>query len=239
MDSHQPPPPRATAEPPPASGAVAAAAATHAADAADAADTTQAADAVDTVYVLEAAAATRAVEAVQAVALSTGVDRAERQSGGQNGDRDGAMQEVRTQEERMQGEMQGEVIEHLRLKVPAAARQAWLEAEQVSWEPWLQQQPGFLGRQLHWHADSEEGQLLIRWASRALWQAIPAAAVEQVQAQFERSAHAALARLGVPPPQAVRAAAAASPAAGEAVPEPAANPFPLVYAGELEPDAQP
>ncbi|MEB3271249.1 MAG: TIGR03792 family protein [Synechococcus sp.] len=223
MDSHRPPPPRATAELPPASGAVAAAAATHAADAADA---TQAADAVDTVNVLEAAAATRAVEAVQAVALSTGADRAERQSGGRNGDRDGAMQAER---------MEGEVIEHLRLKVPAAARQAWLEAEQASWEPWLRAQAGFLGRELRWDEQRQEGQLLIRWASRALWQAIPAAAVEQVQQQFERSAHAALARLGV---VSVAVAGDAAPGIGAAL-LPAANPFPLVYAGELEPDAQP
>ena len=140
------------------------------------------------------------------------------------------------------GDGQGteEVIEHLRLKVPAAARQAWLEAEQASWEPWLRTQMGFLGRELHWDEQREEGQLLIRWASRDLWQAIPAAAVEQVQQQFERSAHAALARLGVP--LSVAAVGDAAAAGGGTVMPPAqlsTNPFPLVYAGELEPDALP
>ena len=34
------------------------------------------------------------------------------------------------------------VVEHLRVQVPAEAKQAWLQAEQGSWEPWLQQQEG-------------------------------------------------------------------------------------------------
>lgn len=138
-----------------------------------------------------------------------------------------------------EGPGRGEVIEHLRLKVPAAARQAWLEAEQASWEPWLRAQAGFLGRELHWDEQRQEGQLLIRWASRALWQAIPAAAVEPVQRQFERSAHAALARLGVTSVAAAGDAAAAGGGAAPSPAQPAANPFPLVYAGELEPDALP
>jgi len=55
------------------------------------------------------------------------------------------------------------VVEHLRLKVPAEARQAWISAEQGSWEPWLAQQKGFLDRQLLWDPATEEGTLLIRW----------------------------------------------------------------------------
>ena len=44
-----------------------------------------------------------------------------------------------------QGEM---IIEELRLKVPADAQAAWLDAEKEIWEPWLSSQDGFLGRQL-------------------------------------------------------------------------------------------
>ena len=44
---------------------------------------------------------------------------------------------------------QGEiVIEELRLKVPADAKAAWLNAEKEIWDPWLSSQEGFLGRQL-------------------------------------------------------------------------------------------
>jgi uncharacterized protein (TIGR03792 family) len=104
------------------------------------------------------------------------------------------------------------VVEHLRVKVPAEARQAWLEAERGSWEPWLAQQPGFLGRDLLWDAEREEGTLLIRWASREQWKAIPLAEVEAVQERFER-----LARLATGARQ--------------------GNPFPLVFEGELQPAA--
>jgi len=102
------------------------------------------------------------------------------------------------------------VVEHLRLKVPAEARQAWISAEQGSWEPWLAQQPGFIDRQLLWDPATEEGTLLIRWADRDHWKAIPDAEVQAVQERFEQLA---------------RAATGSS--------DSDANPFPLVFEGEL------
>jgi hypothetical protein len=54
--------------------------------------------------------------------------------------------------------------------------------------------------------------LLIRWASREQWKAIPLAEVEAVQERFER-----LARLATGSRQ--------------------GNPFPLVFEGELQPAA--
>ena len=110
------------------------------------------------------------------------------------------------------GQLEVVVVEHLRIKVPANGRQAWLEAEQGSWEPWLQKQDGFLGRELLWDSAREEGTLLIRWASREQWKAIPEADVEAVQTRFEELARAATGqRQG--------------------------NPFPLVFEGELIPAA--
>ena len=102
------------------------------------------------------------------------------------------------------------VVEHLRVKVPSDAVQAWLKAEQGSWEPWLAQQPGFLDRQLLWDAEQEEGTLLIHWASREQWKAIPTEEVVSVQAKFEQLARQATGlRQG--------------------------NPFPLIFEGELAP----
>jgi uncharacterized protein (TIGR03792 family) len=102
------------------------------------------------------------------------------------------------------------VIEHLKVKVPEAARQAWLEAERGSWEPWLARQQGFLGRDLLWNPETEEGTLLIRWRSREAWKAIPEQEVDAVQQRFEQLAREATGRrLG--------------------------NPFPLLYEGELLP----
>ena len=104
------------------------------------------------------------------------------------------------------------VVEHLRVKVPARARQAWLEAERGSWEPWLAEQEGYLGRDLLWDPEREEGTLLIRWASREQWKAIPLGEVEAVQERFEQLARQATGtRQG--------------------------NPFPLVFEGELQPAA--
>lgn len=102
------------------------------------------------------------------------------------------------------------VIEHLKVKVPEAARQAWLEAERGSWEPWLARQEGFLGRDLLWNPETEEGTLLIRWRNRETWKAIPEQEVEAVQQRFEQLAR-------------------------EATGQRQGNPFPLVYEGELLP----
>ena len=110
------------------------------------------------------------------------------------------------------GQLEVVVVEHLRIKVPADGRQAWLEAEQGSWEPWLQKQDGFLGRELLWDSAREEGTLLIRWASREQWKAIPEAEVEAVQERFEELAR-------------------------QATGQRQGNPFPLVFEGELIPAA--
>jgi len=104
------------------------------------------------------------------------------------------------------------VVEHLRVKVPAEARQAWLEAEQGSWEPWLMEQDGYLGRDLLWDPEREEGTLLIRWASREQWKQIPEQELEQIQERFEQIAR-------------------------DATGQRQGNPFPLVFEGELQPAA--
>ena len=110
------------------------------------------------------------------------------------------------------GEYDVAVVEHLRVKVPAEARQAWLEAERGSWDPWLAQQPGFLGRELLWDGDREEGTLLIRWASREQWKQIPEAEIETVQEHIEQLAR-------------------------QATGQSQGNPFPLLFEGELQPAA--
>ena len=102
------------------------------------------------------------------------------------------------------------IVEHLRLDVPKREKQAWLNSEKKSWEPWLLKQDGFLGRQLLWDPKTEEGTLLIGWKSRSDWKSIPQSEIELVQQKFER-----IARLET----------------GEET----GNPFPLVFEGELNP----
>ena len=104
-----------------------------------------------------------------------------------------------------QGEM---VIEELRLKVPADAKETWLNAEKEIWEPWLSSQDGFLGRQLFWDKEKEEALILVNWKSKKLWKSIPMSEVNAVQQKFEDKVKAALN---------VRE-----------------NPFKLIYEGELD-----
>lgn len=116
-------------------------------------------------------------------------------------------------------------IELLRLQVPAEHRAIWLEAERAIWEPWLQRQPGFLGRELFWDPLREHGVLLIRWASRQLWHAIPAAEVSRVHQAFQRHARELLRRAG---PRLEGQASGPCPDAADC--------FPLLHAGEVEPE---
>ena len=104
-----------------------------------------------------------------------------------------------------QGEM---VVEELRLKVPADAKVAWLDAEKEIWEPWLSSQDGFLGRQLFWDKEKEEALILVNWESKKLWKRIPMSEVNMVQEKFENDVKTAL--------------------------NVSENPFKLIYEGELD-----
>jgi len=77
------------------------------------------------------------------------------------------------------------ITEELRLKVPAFAKSAWLNAEKEIWEPWLSSQDGFLGRQLFWDKEKEEALVLVNWKSKKLWKTISMTEVNLVQEKFE------------------------------------------------------
>ena len=84
------------------------------------------------------------------------------------------------------------VIEELRLKVPADAKEAWLSAEKEIWEPWLSSKDGFLGRQLFWDKENEEALILVNWKSKKLWKSIPISEVNLVQEKFVDNVKTAL-----------------------------------------------
>ena len=105
----------------------------------------------------------------------------------------------------------GSIVEHLKLEVPEKYKEAWLKAEQGSWEPWLLKQEGFLGRQLFWDPNVQEATLLIGWKSRAVWKNISESEINTVQNDFEMIA---------------RKETGAN----------SGNPFPLIYEGELNPE---
>ena len=100
------------------------------------------------------------------------------------------------------------ITEELRLKVPSAFREAWLQAEKKIWDPWLSSQDGFLGRQLFWDKEREEALILVNWKSKKLWKNIPISEVNLVQEKFEDNVKT---NLNV-----------------------SENPFKLIYEGELD-----
>ena len=104
----------------------------------------------------------------------------------------------------------GSIVEHLKLEVPKQFKNAWLKAEEGSWEKWLLKQDGFLGRQLFWDPKVEEATLLIGWESRAVWKNISQFEINLVQQNFEKIARKETGKTS-------------------------GNPFPLIYEGELNP----
>ena len=100
------------------------------------------------------------------------------------------------------------VTEELRLKVPADAKEAWLNAEKAVWEPWLSSKDCFLKRQLFWDKVKEDALILVNWQSKQLWKSIPVAEVNLVQEKFEDNIKNAL--------------------------NLKENPFELIYEGELD-----
>ena len=98
----------------------------------------------------------------------------------------------------------------MRLSVPAKDRESWLIAEKLSWEPWLNNQEGFLGRQLFWDSKTQEAVILIAWSNRTYWKRIPQAEINDIQVLFEKVARD---KIGVKE----------------------GNPFPIQFAGELLP----
>ena len=104
------------------------------------------------------------------------------------------------------------VIELLRLSVPAGQRNIWMDGERNIWQPWLEEQDGFLGREIFWDAGRAEGLVLVRWASREQWKAITVEEVQRVQGRFDSRANNALGRRSDD-----------------------ASPFPLVGVAELQP----
>ena len=103
------------------------------------------------------------------------------------------------------------IVEHLKLEVPKKYKNAWLKAEEGSWEKWLLKQDGFLGRQLFWDPKVEEATLLIGWESRAVWKSISQAEINLVQQDFEKIARKETGEIS-------------------------GNPFPLIFEGELIPE---
>ena len=84
-------------------------------------------------------------------------------------------------------ELNGNIIEELRLNVPSKYKDSWIKAEKEVWEPWLLKQHGFLGRQIFYNLKTEEALLLVKWESRNLWKNISNEEVNKMQKIYEET----------------------------------------------------
>ena len=81
----------------------------------------------------------------------------------------------------------GKIIEELRLSVPQKYKEVWIKAEQEIWEPWLNKQEGFNGRQIFYNKEREEALLLVNWENKKLWKNISSEEVNKIQDNFEKN----------------------------------------------------
>ena len=58
-------------------------------------------------------------------------------------------------------------------------------SEEAVWEPWLERQAGYRGRDLLWDSRREQAVVLVGWESQAAWDAIPAASIDATQVAFD------------------------------------------------------
>lgn len=80
------------------------------------------------------------------------------------------------------------VIEWLKIKVPPELREQYVQKDAEIWTPALFSSPGFLGKEVWINPDNlSEVVLVIRWASREQWKAVPAARLEQLENQFKQA----------------------------------------------------
>ena len=104
-------------------------------------------------------------------------------------------------------ELNGTIIEELRLNVPLKYKKIWLKAEEEVWDKWLLKQDGFLGRQIFYNQKKGEALILVKWENRKIWKNISDEEVNKMQKIYEENVTSSL---GVE-----------------------TNPFEFIYEGEL------
>jgi uncharacterized protein (TIGR03792 family) len=77
------------------------------------------------------------------------------------------------------------VIEELTFSVPVADQPRFLAEDAAIWTTALSAQPGYLGKEIWREADAPDRlHLIIRWADRASWKAVPPDLLARTDAAF-------------------------------------------------------
>ncbi len=77
------------------------------------------------------------------------------------------------------------VVEVLQMPVATAQKSCWRQAEEQIWEPWLERQTGYRGRELLWDPERQQAVVLVGWSDQAAWDAIPASSISSSEARFD------------------------------------------------------
>ncbi len=77
------------------------------------------------------------------------------------------------------------VVEMLTFTVAPHDQREWMEVEERTWSRFLEQQPGFVAKQV-WtdRAHPDQIHCVITWADQAAWDAVPADRIDQVDADM-------------------------------------------------------
>lgn len=80
------------------------------------------------------------------------------------------------------------VIEWLRIRLLPETRQEYIELDAEIWTAFLNNYPGFLGKEV-WLAPDVDNEviLVIRWQSREQWDGIPQEAIARTERRFNRA----------------------------------------------------
>ncbi len=80
------------------------------------------------------------------------------------------------------------VIELLKVKVPPAQREEYIQKDAEIWTAALAKYPGFLGKEV-WINPNEPTEviLVIQWATREDWKAIPANELDAIERRFDQA----------------------------------------------------
>jgi uncharacterized protein (TIGR03792 family) len=79
------------------------------------------------------------------------------------------------------------VIEWLKVRVPPELREKFIQKDAQIWTAMLASYPGFLSKEVWINPEtSSEVVLIIRWASREAWEAVPKEQLTQTEQQFDQ-----------------------------------------------------
>lgn len=76
-------------------------------------------------------------------------------------------------------------VERLTFQVNPEIRDRFIEADSAIWTPVLSAQPGFLTKEVWQGEDPEEIMMVVHWASREQWKAIPATILIETDRVFK------------------------------------------------------